>query len=494
MPALSQASRVLSIQRKEILNMGYSQSQQGLLRKLPKVDELTQDLSNKAPHRVKVTVCRRVLDDLRSYILSSPSPDPESVKYETIKRQAERRLTSLLRPSLRPVVNATGVVIHTNLGRSLLPKEIYQAMLDVAGRYSNLEYNLNRGERGSRYSHVEELLCELTGADAALVVNNNAAAVLITLETLARDREVIISRGELVEIGGSFRVPDVMEKSGAILKEVGTTNRTHLRDYESAIGEQTALLLKVHQSNFQIVGFTKAVSISELADLGTRYSIPVFEDLGSGNFIDFSRYGMRHEPTVQEVVAAGTDLVSFSGDKLLGGPQAGIIIGKKALIDRIKKNPMNRAVRIDKLTLVALERVLRLYRDPEQAVKIIPTLNMLTLSWDELKSRARRLRRRLRALKLPGISIDIADTVSRVGGGALPLQRLNSKAVTLSPKERTFSAIHIGTELRKNEPPVIVRIEEGRVFMDIRTIRDEDQGIIAKALASAYARLVSGQV
>jgi len=490
MPALSQVSRVLSTQRKEILNMGYSQSQQGLLRKLPKVDELIQDLSNEAPHRVKVIACRYVLDDLRSYILSSPRPDPELVKYETIKKQADQRLTSMLKPSLRPVVNATGVVIHTNLGRSLLPEEISRAMLDVSGRYSNLEYNLDRGERGSRYSHVEEILCELTGADAALVVNNNAAAVLITLETMARDREVIISRGELVEIGGSFRVPDVMEKSGAILREVGTTNRTHLKDYESVIGDQTALLLKVHQSNFQIVGFTKAVSVSELADLGTRYNIPVFEDLGSGNLIDLSRYGMIHEPTVQEVLAAGADLVSFSGDKLLGGPQAGIIIGKRVFIDRIKKNPMNRAVRIDKLTLVALEGVLRLYRDPKQAVKIIPTLNMLTLPWDKLKSRARRLQRRLRALKLPGISIDIADTVSRVGGGALPLQQLNSKAVTLIPKGQEFSVVHIGAELRKNEPPVIVRIEEGRVFMDVRTIRDEDHRIIATALASAYARMI----
>lgn len=459
------------------------------MRKLPKVDELIQGLSNKAPHRVKVIACRHVLDDLRSYILSSARPNPESVKYETIKKEAERRLISMLRPSLRPVVNATGVVIHTNLGRSLLPKEISQSMLDVSERYSNLEYNLDTGKRGIRYSHVEKLLCELTGADAALVVNNNAAAVLITLETLARGREVIVSRGELVEIGGSFRIPDVMKKSGAILREVGATNRTHMRDYESAIGDQTALLLKVHQSNFKIVGFTKAVSIPELVELGTKYGIPVFKDLGSGNLIDFSRYGMRHEPTVQEVVAAGADLVSFSGDKLLGGPQAGIIIGKKKFIDQIKKNPMNRAVRIDKLTLAALEGVLRLYRDPESAVKIIPTLNMLILSREELRSRARRLQRRLKSLKLPGISIDIAETISRVGGGALPLQQLDSIAVTLAPQEKAFSAAHIEDELRKNEPPVIARIEEGHILMDLRTIKEKDYGIIAKALAFAHARL-----
>ena len=471
--------------------MGYSQSQQELLRKLPKVDELIQTLSNKVPRRVKVTACRDVLDGLRSYILSSREPDPESVEYETIKKQIEIRLASLLMPSLRPVVNATGVVIHTNLGRSLLPKEIFRHMLDIAGRYSNLEYNLEKGMRGSRYSHVEGLLCDLTGAESALVVNNNAAAVLITLETLARGREVIVSRGELVEIGGSFRIPDVMTKSGAILREVGTTNRTHLSDYESAISDQTALLMKVHQSNFQMVGFTMAASVAELAELGAKRGVPVFEDLGSGNFIDLSRYGIIHEPMVQESLSAGADLVSFSGDKLLGGSQAGIIIGKKRLVDRIKKNPLNRAVRIDKLTLVALEGVLRLYQDPEQAVKVIPTLNMLCLSQDSIKSRARRLQRRLRALKLPGISIDTAETISRVGGGALPLHQLKSRAVVIAPEDKTFSAVRIESELRKNEPPVIVRIEEDKILMDIRTVREKDYGIIIQAVASAHARLES---
>jgi len=469
--------------------MGYSQSQKELLKKLPKVDELIQTLSDEAPRRVRVTACRDILDRLRSDILSSQEPDPESVKYENIKKQIEMRLKSLLMPSLRPVVNATGVVIHTNLGRSLLPKEIFHSMLDIAGRYSNLEYNLEKGMRGSRYSHVEKLLCDLTGAESALVVNNNAAAVLIILETLAKGREVIVSRGELVEIGGSFRIPDVMAKSGAILREVGTTNRTHLWDYESAIGEQTALLLKVHQSNFQMVGFTKAASVSELAELGAKHGVPVYEDLGSGNFIDFARYGIIHEPMVQESLAAGADLVSFSGDKLLGGSQAGIIIGKKEFVDPIKENPMNRAVRIDKLTLVAMEGVLRLYQDPERAVKVIPTLNMLCLSYDELKSRARRLQRRLRALKLTGISINTVETISRVGGGALPLQQLKSVAVALTSGNKAFSAARIESELRKNEPPVIVRIEEDQVLMDIRTVQEEDYRIITQAVASAHARL-----
>jgi L-seryl-tRNA(Ser) seleniumtransferase len=469
--------------------MDYSQSQQELLRKLPKVDEMVHSLPDEVPHRVKVAVCRGILDSLRSYIMSSPEPNPESVQYANIKKQILMQLTSMLQPSLRPVVNATGVVVHTNLGRSLLPRELFKSMLDIAGRYSNLEYDLEKGTRGSRYSHVEDLLCDLTGAESALVVNNNAAAVLITLETLAKDREVIVSRGELVEIGGSFRIPDVMAKSGAILKEVGTTNRTHLKDYESAIEDQTALLLKVHQSNFQMVGFTTAVSITELAKLGAKFGIPVFEDLGSGNFIDFSRYGLMHEPTVQESLAAGADLVSFSGDKLLGGSQAGIIIGRKKFVDRIKKNPLNRAVRIDKLTLVALEGVLRFYQQPERAVKVIPTLNMLCLSRDELKSRARRLQRRLKTLKLTEVSIDTMDTISRVGGGALPLQQLKSFAVTLTSKNRAVSAARLESELRKNEPPVIVRIEENRILMDVRTIREEDYGIIPIAVASAYARL-----
>jgi L-seryl-tRNA(Ser) seleniumtransferase len=302
---------------------------------------------------------------------------------------------------------------------------------------------------------------------------------------------VIVSRGELVEIGGSFRIPDVMAKSGAILREVGTTNRTHLSDYESAISDQTALLMKVHQSNFQMVGFTTAASVAELAELGARYGVPVFEDLGSGNLMDFSRYGIIHEPMVQESLSAGADLVSFSGDKLLGGSQAGIIIGKKKLVDRIKKNPLNRAVRIDKLTLVALEGVLRLYQDPEQAVKIIPTLNMLCLSMDSLKSSARRLRRRLRALKLPGVSIDTAETVSRVGGGALPLHQLKSRAVVIVPEDKTFSAARIESELRKNEPPVIARIEEDKVLMDMRTVQEEDYGVIVQAVASAHAQLLS---
>ncbi len=357
-------------------------------------------------------------------------------------------------------------------------------MYQVAVGYSNLEYDLDAGRRGSRYSHVEEILCELTGAEAALVVNNNAAAVLITLETMAKGREVIVSRGELVEIGGSFRIPDVMARSGAILREVGATNRTHLKDYANAISDDTALLMKVHQSNFQIVGFTKSVSIEELAELGKKHGLPVYEDLGSGNLTEFSRYGLFHEPTVQESLKSGADLVSFSGDKLLGGPQAGIILGKKELVDPIKKNPINRAVRIDKLTLAALEHLLRIYRDPESAVKVIPTLKMITTPYSELKRKASRLLKRLKAKGLECLDFGTIDTVSRVGGGALPLQDLKSRAVTVAPKIKDISAARLEEWLRNYSVPVIVRLEEGLVLMDVRTLFPRDFLVIEEALSA----------
>lgn len=469
--------------------MEYSDRQQALLRQLPNVDELLQALAAEAPHGVKVRACREALASARTLIQSNREPAAEVASWEVIQGHATKILDRLLRPSLRPLVNATGVVIHTNLGRSLLPAEIWPELAAVAGRYSNLEYNLEQGKRGSRYDHVEDLLCELTGAEAALVVNNNAAAVLITLETLARGREVIVSRGELVEIGGSFRIPDVMARSGAVLREVGATNRTHLHDYERNITEETALLLKVHQSNFQILGFTKTVSVSELAELGRRHGLPVVEDLGSGTFIDFTRHGLVHEPTVQEALAAGASLVTFSGDKLMGGPQAGIIVGRHELVDRIKKNPLNRAVRIDKLTLAALEGVLRLYRNPEQAVRTIPTLRMLTLPTEEIKARARRLRRHLRGLKIPGLSVEIVETESRVGGGALPLQPLPSLAVAIRPAGAggstsfgELSVARLEKELRSQEPPVIVRIEKDFILFDVRTLLDQDISAIAQAM------------
>lgn len=457
---------------------------QRILSRLPGIDALVEELETPAPRAVKVEACRQAVDAARRMVLDG---DPGAAARDRVVRDAMMRIGRMESPSLRPVVNATGVIVHTNLGRSLLPEKALAAMTSVARGYSNLEYNLEKGKRGSRYSHVEHILCQLTDAEAALVVNNNAAAVLLCLETLARDMEVIVSRGELVEIGGSFRIPDVMTRSGAILREVGATNRTHIRDYRDAINRNTALLMKVHQSNFAVVGFTSAVSIAELSKLASKHGLHVFEDLGSGTLVDFSRYGLQHEPTVQESLAAGADLVSFSGDKLLGGPQAGIIVGNRDLVDRIKMNPVNRAVRIDKLTLVALEQVLRLYRDPSRVVEEIPTLRMMCAEIRQLKKRAGRLASVLGKCGLHGIEIKTCNTVSKAGGGALPLQELESAAVTINGTGDEFSAAAIEEALRKNEPPVIVRVEHGRLLMDVRTLKDSEFTIIAEALKRAAA-------
>lgn len=460
---------------------------QELLRRLPKIDELVAKLPDTTPYSIRVKAAREIVSKWRTRILSEDAFSTDSLENQVID-DTLKKLALLEMPSLKPVINATGVVIHTNLGRSLLPDLVFNSMCQVAGRYSNLEYDLAKGERGSRYSHVEELLCELTGAESALVVNNNAAATLIVLNSLAKDKEVVVSRGELVEIGGSFRIPDVMAKSGAILQEVGTTNRTHLRDYENAITEQTAMLMKVHQSNFSVVGFTKAVSLKEIAELCKKYTLLAYEDLGSGTIIDFSRYGLPHEPTVQESLKAGANVVSFSGDKLLGGPQAGIIVGEKALLDKIKKNPFNRAMRIDKLTLVALESILRIYRDPVKAVELIPTLFMLTVTADKLLPRAKRLAKRLNSLKLANFLFSIKETISKAGGGSLPLSCMKSWAITIASK--TLSASAIEAKLRSAPTPIIIRIENDMAIMDIRTIQETDYNTIVnsfKELSQTYA-------
>lgn len=469
-----------------------NEDRSAVLRKIPKTDRLLDRIPDDVPKSIALAACRDVQDHVRRTILGcdgDASELHELVEFENMVQRVLSEIERRMSRSLIPLINATGVVVHTNLGRSLLPEEALEAMIQVSIRYSNLEYDLVQGRRGSRYSHVEEILCELTGAEAALVVNNNAAAVLLTLETLAKGREVVVSRGELVEIGGSFRIPDVMARSGAILREVGATNRTHLRDYAAAIGPDTALLMKVHQSNFAVVGFTSAVTIGELKELAKEHELPVFEDLGSGNLVDLTPYGFMYEPTVQEAVAAGADVVSFSGDKMLGGPQAGIIVGRKEIVDRIKKNPMNRAVRIDKLTLAALESVLRIYRDPRGAIEKIPTLKMLTMGYDEIKARAGRLRRRLRNLKIDGLDIGIADTISRVGGGALPLQELRSAAVTLQVKSDPSKTAGLESRFREADPPLIVRMEDDRILMDCRTIQERDMAEIPKVVAWAWKRL-----
>lgn len=376
-----------------------------LLRLLPSVDEVlreervVRELEGQ-PRSVVVQAVREVLAKERRRLLAGVRPEDENKGKEFILEQTVLEtlgaVRQSVRPNLRPVINATGVVLHTNMGRALLSERARQAVNDVASRYSNIELDLESGRRGSRYAHLEGLLKSLTGAEAVLVVNNNAAAVLLALSTLARDREVIVSRGQLVEIGGSFRVPEVMAQSGARLVEVGATNKTHPDDYRRAISPDTALLLHVHTSNYRIIGFTRETTISELVEIGRSSSLPVMSDLGSGFLFDLSGYGLPPEPTVREVVEAGPDVVTFSGDKLLGGPQAGIIIGRKELVERMKKNPLTRAVRIDKMTVAALEATLREYLDQDRAIREIPTLRMLTGTRDILQQRGSRLAELLR--------------------------------------------------------------------------------------------------
>jgi L-seryl-tRNA(Ser) seleniumtransferase len=466
--------------------MELNEKQQALLRMLPGID-IILELSKKehafenVPRSVIIKSVRKVIESLRAGIISG-KPDAaenglsESAVLEKTKDMAAK-MTAL---NLKHVINATGVVVHTNLGRSLLAKEAAQNLFEIATGYSNLEFDLERGERGSRYSNVEDILCEISGAEAAMAVNNNAGAVLLCLDTIARHRKVIVSRGELVEIGGSFRIPDVMAKSGAVLKEVGTTNRTHLKDYMAAIDNDTGLLLKVHTSNYSVIGYTACVTLKELVELGSRYRIPVMEDLGSGTFIDFSKYGLAKEPTVQESVSTGADVVTFSGDKLLGGPQAGLIVGKKDILDSIKKNPMTRALRIDKLTLAALESTLRLYRDPEKAVKLIPTLSMLTAPFEKIKKRAGRLFKLLSKIDSSALSISTVDRSSKAGGGSLPLLDLPSRCIAV--KVEGISANSLERKMRGNRPPVIGRIEEDCFIMDLRTVCDGELTDIKNAL------------
>jgi L-seryl-tRNA(Ser) seleniumtransferase len=467
-------------------NKAAAPAKQNLLRSIPQVDEVLQwltDVTDGPMTLVKQSV-REELELIRQKILSGEKVTKTALSRKKITAQVHKRLQANLEPNFKRVINATGVVIHTNLGRSILPFSAREALVQAGTRYSNLEFDLETGKRGSRYSLVEKLLCDLTGAEAALVVNNNAAAVLLTLDTFAKDKEVIVSRGQLVEIGGSFRIPDVMAKSGARLVEVGATNRTHLKDYEGAINHETSMLLKVHASNFKIVGFTKEVAAEELVELADKYDLLVMEDLGSGCLIDLSMYGLSKEPTVQETVKAGVDVVTFSGDKLLGGPQAGLIVGKRNIIDRIKANQLNRALRIDKFTLAALETVLRLYYDHETAVANIPTLAMLSASPDVMGRRANRLTRRIKKNLAGKCKISVMTTGSKVGGGALPDEDLESRAVVLEPLDRTVNELEKG--LRTSTLPVIGRIEEDRFLLDIRTVGDDEIPLIANTLYKVF--------
>lgn len=447
-----------------------------LLRKLPAVDSLLRDTRvsdflRDNPRRLVADAVRIVLEEEREYIKKSGLRDYQ-FNMEAFMERVRAQMEKIGRPSLKRVVNATGVILHTNLGRAPLAEAALKSLSDVSLHYTNLEFDIEKGERGERYAHVEEDLCSLTGAESAVVVNNNAAAVLLVLNTIAEGKEVIVSRGELVEIGGSFRIPDVMRKSGARLVEVGTTNRTHIRDYESAITQETALILKVHRSNFDIIGFTAEVSFQDLAELGSRSGIPLMNDLGSGSLIDLSKFGMKKEPTVQDAVKSGVDVVTFSGDKLLGGPQAGIIVGKKKIIDAVKKNPLTRALRVDKLTVAALEATLRIYRDELKALQEIPILNMMTKPLAELTKKGKKLVKGLRGISKDRFEITMRDGCSQVGGGALPLQEIPTKLVVVRPKY--ISVNQLERSMRMNQVPIVSRIERDEVVLDMRTLMDGD--------------------
>ena len=464
-----------------------------LLRQLPSVDEMLehfyeQSQTTKIPRTVVLKAIRLALEKNRQQILAVKAAElPESLDRADLITEIKKQLACSQQAHLIPLINATGVIIHTNLGRSPLAEAAMEQIFQVAAHYSNLEYNLAAGKRGSRHDHLEYLLTELTGAEAALVVNNNAGAVFLTLNTMAQGREVIVSRGQLVEIGGSFRMPDVMRASGAILREVGATNKTHLFDYENAISAETAMLLKVHTSNYRIMGFTKEVPLAEMVELGKKYTLPVVEDLGSGCFLDLSRYGIEKEPTVTEALQTGADLILFSGDKLLGGPQAGLVIGDKVWIDKLKTNPLTRALRPDKLTLAGLEATLRLYRDEKEAIQAIPTLRMITQPLTLIKRRAQSLIRKLRRGIPPENKLTIVPTVARVGGGSLPQTELPSCAIGLAGPN--WPPHKLDEALRAANPPVIARLEHQMLLLDARTILPEDES----RLISVLTGILKGQ-
>jgi L-seryl-tRNA(Ser) seleniumtransferase len=462
---------------------GGREAAQALLRGLPSVDALIGTLAGESalrgiPRARLTAAVREALGSERRRLLEAGGPAADA---ETLGRRVAASLAQGGPFSLAPVINATGVVLHTNLGRAVLSPLAQERLREVASAYSNLEMDLTRKERGSRYAHVDGLLRRLSGAEAALVVNNCAAAVLLALESLARGKEVIVSRGELIEIGGEFRIPDIMRRSGAVLREVGTTNRTHLKDYVNAIGPETGLILKVHTSNYRVVGFTAAVSSRELAELGRARSVAVMEDLGSGCFVDLTRYGFPYEPTVPEVVASGVDLVSFSGDKLLGGPQAGILVGRAKLVDRLARNPLNRALRIDKFTVAALEATLYAY-EAGTALESIPTLKMLTEPVAAVRRRARRLLGRLATETHRSLGVELIESTSQVGGGALPTVELPTAAIALGTAERR--AERLDEALRSGRPPVLGRLLDDRLLLDCRTILASDIAPLAARLAA----------
>jgi len=450
---------------------------QDRLRDLPSVDRLlghpkVGPLLSRFRRDYVTAQCRHILNELRHALRQGGAVDATALEDDAIVARLTGRLEQGQAPALTRVVNATGTVLHTNLGRALLPQAAIDALTLAAAHPVNVEYDVARGERGRRETPIERLLVDLTGAEAATVVNNNAAAVLLTLNTLAEGREVVVSRGELIEIGGAFRVPEIMAKSGAILREVGTTNRTHPKDYEDAITDRTALLLKVHTSNYRIVGFHAEVALPDLAAIGRARGVPVVEDLGSGALVDLSRYGLPKEPLVGERVGLGADVVTFSGDKVLGGPQAGLIVGRTELVSRIMKNPLHRALRCGKLTIAALEATLRLYQQSTDPVGEIPTLSAFTRSMADIARMGDELMPKLQRVLGPEFRLSLEDSTSQVGSGALPTEEIPTKVVAI--RHDGLSADRLAARFRAAHPPILGRIRDDRFLLDLRAVLDAD--------------------
>ncbi|MGI6733258.1 MAG: L-seryl-tRNA(Sec) selenium transferase [Anaerovoracaceae bacterium] len=455
-----------------------------LLKRIPKIDEVLKDqrlfvFFGDTPRELVVESVREVIDELRANILGWDKGDPSAIDVDSLIDDAVKKIRAKKQKSLRRLINATGTILHTNLGRARLSDEAGRNVLEAAMNYSTLEYDLKRGARGSRHDHIEKLIAKIVGTEGAMVVNNNASAVLLCLSALAKDKEVIVSRGELVEIGGSFRIPEIMELGGAQLREVGTTNKTKPDDYRNAIDrEKTGALLKVHTSNYKIMGFTAEVSLAELSTLGREFGIPVVYDLGSGLMADLRQYGI-DEPTVPESVRSGADIVTFSGDKLLGGPQAGIIIGKMQYIDCMKKHPLARAVRVDKMTLAALETTFREYLDMERAKETVPVLSMITVSMDEMRTKAILLAEQVRRAT-DVFEIEVIKSEGQIGGGSTPNQFLPGYAVSVVGKGVSLDRIE--RDLRAYEVPIIVRINQDRVLIDMRTVTRDEVETVARGL------------
>ncbi|MFO7888498.1 MAG: L-seryl-tRNA(Sec) selenium transferase [Eubacteriales bacterium] len=453
-----------------------------IYRKIPKIDKIIEKEEikvriSKCGREFVLSIIRKHLDTIRNNITNNII---SRIDEEEILNTIIYKIDKENKSKFKRVVNGTGVIVHTNLGRSVFSELMAKEISDNLCSYSNLEYNLDKGERGHRYDHITDIIKEITGAEDALVVNNNAAAVLLTLKTLASEKEVIVSRGELVEIGGSFRIPAVIEESGCVLKEVGTTNKTHLKDYKNAINENTGAIIKIHTSNYKIVGFTGDVDTKKLKKISNEKNIPLIEDLGSGMIIDLNKYGLHKEPTVKETLDKGVDVVTFSGDKLLGGPQCGVIVGRSKYIKEIKKNQLLRALRVDKFTIMSLELTLKAYQNIGTLPSKIPTVRMITEDSEDVKFRANKLLEKINNINSNLINVELCKTSSMIGGGAYPLDNLESWGIKLNIENNSEKDLEV--KLRGREIPIIVRIVDGKIVVDCKTIFNKDYDIITKAI------------